>query len=203
MGKFEDRLLTDLLTEYRPTLNAAKQPEESAAPRASRRPLWIAAGVLGLVGTATAGAVLLGGGSPAYAVTKDANGEVTVRLRDASGIDGANQELREQGVPAVVVPIKPGCTDIGELPVDKPTGRMTAQAQTQNGEIVFQTKNVPPGDTVVVTAEGNPASRLTLGMLLVKGAPPDCVSVPAGPGTNHSDMNQETSPGPQLNTSEG
>jgi hypothetical protein len=181
MGKFSERLLTDLMTEYRPVLEATEPPETATVRRSrSRRPRWMAAAAVALGGAIVASAVLLGGGTPAYAVTKKADGAVAVVLRDSSGIDGANSELRKLGVPAVVVPVRHGCADVSKLAVVRPSGRTTASAQAKGGEIVFGTRNVPDGATVVVTSEESPKGELTLGMLLVRGDPPKCVSMPTG-----------------------
>jgi hypothetical protein len=198
MGKFEDRLLSDLLTEHRPALDAVEVP---APRRAGHRPLWIAASVLGLTGAVTVGAVLIGGGSPAYAVTKDADGTVSVTLRESSGMDGANDELRELGVPAKVVPVRPECPSVDTLPVVQPQGKVTGKATTNaDGSISFETTGVPDGATVVVTSEEDAAGKLTLGMFLVDGPAPDCVSPPSGPGGS---TQEGTGPDAGLDSSGG
>lgn len=211
MGKFEDRLLTDLLTEYRPTLDAVELPE----PRRGRhRPLWIAASVLGLTGVVTAGVLLTGGGTPAYAVTKSASGDVTVTIRESTGIDGANEELRRLGLPAVVVPVRPGCPDLDELAGGAGGGgaggggagggeATTAEFEVgKPGEVTFRATGVPPGHTVMVIVEENPGpAGLTVGMALIEGDAPDCVSVPA-PGQG-GDQPQPTEPAPTAGTNQG
>jgi hypothetical protein len=211
MNKFQDRLLTDLLTEYQPTLDALHR-QATPERRGANRPLWIAAGVLGLTGAITVGLVAFGGGTPAFAVTEDDKGDVTVTLRDESGIDGANEELRKRGMPAVVVPVRPGCVDIGTLPVDtgpggkgRGRGPVTAEATTaDNGSVTFSARNVPPGNTAVVTVEKSPPGKLVLSMTLVKGTPPNCVSLPTpGPGQGETHEESRDDGKPRLNSNGG
>lgn len=180
MGKFEDRLLTDLLTEYRPTLDTVEPP---APRRGGHRPLWIGAGALGLAGAVTAGVVLLDGGTPAYAVTKSAGGDVTVTIRETTGIDGANAELRELGVPAVVVPVRPGCVDLDDLAHTPAADGVTkGEFLMATGEITFRAFGVPEGQTVVLFVERpTEADRVAMGIAMVDGDPPDCVTLQPEP----------------------
>jgi hypothetical protein len=105
MGKFEDQLLGDLMREHGPALETAQRP----APR-NRRPVWIAAGAVALAGAVTVGLALVDGGTPAaFAVNQNADGSITVSIKDIAAIDPANKELERLGVPIRAVPTRPDC----------------------------------------------------------------------------------------------
>ena len=50
-----------------------------------------------------------GGGSPAYAVTSNPDGTITVTIRELAGVTGADETLSSQGVPVRVVHCEAGC----------------------------------------------------------------------------------------------
>lgn len=74
---FEDRLLADLLREHGAELAEIRRPVPSARRAAVSRPLWMVAAAAGMAGVITVGVTAMGGDTPAYAVTKDADGRVT------------------------------------------------------------------------------------------------------------------------------
>jgi hypothetical protein len=99
LDSFETALLAELRREV------AEHPAPASGPvRRPRRRLRLAA--VGVTGVAASVVAVLGlggtGGSPAYAVDRDASGDVTVtihRLDDAAGLE---QALRAQGIDADV-----------------------------------------------------------------------------------------------------
>jgi hypothetical protein len=120
MTKFADQLFDDLMREHGSTLTNARPP----APRghiATRRALLAvggggvavaaAAGVLvATAGTdpATHSGQVAAGKTPAYAVTNNPNGTVTLAVYQKDGIAGANAKLHELGDSQVyVVPVGP------------------------------------------------------------------------------------------------
>jgi hypothetical protein len=86
MSKFTDHLWQDLAQEHGPTLARAGRPEPGRAggPRLLRRPRVLAGSSLGLAGVGVALVLVLGAGGaaapPAFAVTKQDNGSVLVKL---------------------------------------------------------------------------------------------------------------------------
>lgn len=103
---FEDHLWQELVREH---------GHELAAPHARAphllRPSLAASG-LGAAGVATALTVLMSaaGAPPAFAVTKNRDGTVTVTIREPSGIKGTNAALRDLGIRALVAATAPsGC----------------------------------------------------------------------------------------------
>lgn len=107
MGKFEDQLLSDLLREHGPALAAAERSEER-----NTRPIWVAAGAVVLAGAVTAGVALVSGGTPAFAVSQNSDGSITVSIKDIAAIAPANKELERLGVPIRAVPTRPDCPSV-------------------------------------------------------------------------------------------
>jgi hypothetical protein len=113
MTKFADQLYADLMREHGSTLAHTRPP----APKrhvAARRTLMVASG-----------------GSPAYAVTKNPNGTVTLDVYQKSGIAGANAKLHQLGDNVVVVPVQAGCPSIRSLSAPAvPVARGSISIQT-------------------------------------------------------------------------
>jgi hypothetical protein len=182
MTKFADQLFTDLMREHGPVLELVRLPSRRTVPR----PVWLAAGAVGLAGAITAGVTVAGGGSPAYAVTANGDGTVTVSIAALTGVDGANGALRTLGDPVVVVPVRPGCPDFNSLPDVDPGQPIEVSWSASchggsNGTITVGARGVPAGDIVLVAA-GTSQNGISLAVKLIKGPAPRCVSgVPAPP----------------------
>ena len=119
MTKFADHLFDDLMREHGSTLSNARPPAPEAAHRdppgaaGGRRGRRRRRGRRGVL-VATAGTNPAaqrpgrGGKTPAYAVTNNLNGTVTLAVYRKSGIAGANAKLHELGESQVyVVPVGP------------------------------------------------------------------------------------------------
>ena len=181
MGKFEDQLFADLLREHGDELAAVRRPGPGRPPGARARvlrPVLAAAAVVGLAGAVVLGVNVVDGGTPAYAVSKDPNGMVTVSINDISGVDGANAKLRKLGVPAVAVPMRDGCVEsaprsdhadgVGTVSVDSRTG-------DDGGSVQFDAGQIPAGDTAVLAARQLPDGGVVLAFSLVAGPAPSCL----------------------------
>ena len=96
MTTFADHLWSDLVREHGPALASAERPEPRRAHRLVR-PRVLA---LGLAGAGTAVALALGavGTTPAYAVTTNADGSVTLQLNETSALPQANAKLEAMGI---------------------------------------------------------------------------------------------------------
>jgi hypothetical protein len=204
MTKFADELFTDLMREHGPALELVRLPNRRTVPR----PVWVAAGAVGLAGAITAGVTVAGGGSPAYAVTANGDGTVTVSIAQLTGVDGANGALRTLGDRVVVVPVRPGCPDFDSLPVADPGSRnqpteVSGSASGHGGSsgtITVNARGVPAGDTMTVAASTG-QHGMSLAVKLIKGPAPRCVSgvptPPTGPGgTVHSGGSSGSITGP-------
>jgi hypothetical protein len=159
MTRFADQLFDDLMQEHGAALAHARKPP---APRRhlTARPVLLAVGAGGLAVAATVGSlVATGGGTPAYAVTRNSDGTVTLAVYQQSGIAGANSKLRAYGDDrVVVVPVESGCRSIGSLPAPAvPARRVIVQASGSGGTITVDALGVPAGDILVlgVRSSGN------------------------------------------------
>jgi len=182
MTTFADELFADLMTEHGPALARVTTPARPLVPR----PVWLAAGVVGMAGAVTAGISVFGSGTPAYAVTPHGDGTVTISINQMTGVDGANNALRGLGDRVVVVPVKAGCPAISSLPVVRPGPRrekttLDIRTSGNGGSITVDANGVPAGDTMLVAAAQD-APGITVASVLISGPAPKCVSGVSVPG---------------------
>ncbi|MEJ2853288.1 MULTISPECIES: hypothetical protein [unclassified Saccharothrix] len=184
MAKFEDQLFDDLMRSHGSALDTVPDRAVAGGRRRVGRTLGVGGTALGAVGVvALTGTLLTSGSVAAYAVSKDADGVVRVSITDITGVTGANEELRRLGVRAVAVPVRDGCVDMKDLPVDHDVrgSGMSADADgSGGGALTFDADDIPEGDTMLLAATQSSTS-VSLGAALIKGAAPECVSMPAPP----------------------
>jgi hypothetical protein len=190
MTKFADQLFDDLMREHGPALAHTVPSLSRPAPGhhlATRRTL-LAAGTACAAVAATAGVLVAGGGTPAYAVTAHPDGTVTLAVHQESGIAGANARLRQLGDgQVVVVPVKAGCPGVGSLPAPAAprSGHIPLQvAVSRDGSVTVKAKGIPAGDILVVgVATTTHGSMVTSGggSALTSPPAPACVSLPSAP----------------------
>jgi hypothetical protein len=96
MSKFTQNLWSDLVQEHGPAIANASRP----GPGRVRRPRLIAGSTLVLAGAGTALALLLTatGSTPAFAVTKTADGSVLVQINQTTSLPAANHKLTAMGI---------------------------------------------------------------------------------------------------------
>lgn len=177
MGSFEDQLWTDLEREHGPTLAFAQR---AAPPRGRGRPAVLTAlGAFGLVGVATALAVTLTatGASPAFAVTQNGDGSVTVTIGQIEGVTGANAELARLGVRARAVTAEPHCAST-LVPVNHVIGGGALRPGPGQDAITVLPSAIPPSDTLVLVAEQVSGNRTALAAIMVNGPAPTCYGGP-------------------------
>ena len=179
MTKFSDQLFDDLMREHGPALALAGRP--AAARRRVTAGRTALAGGSVAVAAAIAGTLVAGSGSPAYAVTKNADGTLSLAVYQASGIAGANARLRQLGdKQVVVVPAEPGCPAPAGLSGPK-AGKITTQARVAgDGSITVNARGIPAGDILVIGVETSGHASLSAATL-TSGPAPGCVSLPAPP----------------------
>jgi len=194
--RFEDRLLDQL----RPLVAAPPRPPARRAHR--RLALAAGAGIAVAIAAGVSVPLLSGGAQPAYAVTPNDDGTVTVQinsLRDASGLE---QKLREAGVPAVVeyLPFGKGCRQPWFTPAGPSTGGgavRSAVGGSSGGPTTFTVTRPPAGQTLVITTHTGPGApdgheAVGIGIGHALGTVPPCrvvddpSSVPPGPGSGRS-----------------
>jgi hypothetical protein len=197
MSKIEDRLWTDLICEPGADQALAARQPPPVRRRAPRAPL--AVGGLVLLGAIFAAALTLTASTsttPAYPVTVNANGSVSVTLNEVLGVSGANEALARLGVRARIAQIQAGCTQTGEKAF--PPGHESHELQERMVETqdvgeglagqawVIHPDAIPQGDTLLITAQlanggrpvathdGKPISVLASSVGLYRGAAPTC-----------------------------
>jgi len=202
MTKFADQLFDDLMREHGTALaNAAarvRPPTPAKRPLTARRTVLAAGGTLVVAGAAAgavaaiaAGTLVAGGGTPAYAVTKNPDGTVTLAVHQKSGFAGANARLRQlDDGQVVVVPVEPGCPTLGSLPAPPVSGkgRMMSMGvgRSKNGTITVSAQGIPAGDILVVGMETDPQGGSLTGSALTSAPAPSCLTLgplPSGSGS--------------------
>ena len=181
MTKFEDQLFADLMREHRSTLTHTTLPAPPRHRTAVRRTLTVA-GAGGLGVAAAAGAlVATSGGSPAYAVTANPDGTVSLAVYQASGIAGANAKLHQLGDQVVLVPVRAGCPRPAAPAVSGIGHRITVGSSvSRDGSVTVQAKGIPAGDILVVGVETT--GHTSLGTAILSSPPaPSCISLPSAP----------------------
>jgi hypothetical protein len=183
MSKFADQLFDDLMREHGPAL-AHTTPPAYPRHRFTARRTVLAGGGLAVAG-AVAGALVAGSGTPAYAVTKNPDGTVTLAVYQKSGIAAANARLRQLGdKQVVVVPVEAGCPRPAAPAVSGRGHRITtATSVSPNGSVTVNAQGIPAGDILVVGVETSGHSSLTAGILTSAPAP-SCISMAAPPPGN-------------------
>jgi hypothetical protein len=110
MTRFTDNLWRDLAQEHGPALALADRPEPGRA-RLLRRPRVLAGSTLGL---AVAGAALVLGlgaatSTPAFAISTNADGSVTVTMNNGDSIVAVNDKLTSMGIhEQIIIRMAPG-----------------------------------------------------------------------------------------------
>ena len=184
MTKFSDQLFDDLMREHGPALAHTRPPAHPKRQITARQALLAGGGTLA-VSAAIAGTLVATSGAPAYAVTKNPDGTITLAVYQTSGIAGANARLRQLGdKQVVVVPVKPGCPSPGSLPAPAVSGRghriTTETGISRNGSVTVNAQGIPAGDILVVGVQTSGQSSAGAAALTSPPAP-SCISLPAPP----------------------
>ncbi|MFJ5988489.1 hypothetical protein [Lentzea sp. NPDC092896] len=169
MTTFKDNLLDDLMREHGQTVEEA--PEQRRRPA---RPLLVAAGALAIAGAATV--AITSNSSEAYAVTKNADGSVTVTIRDIKGVDAANAKLREYGIGAKAVPMSRDCADLDETKMDLLGGYVLPRI-SDDGSVTMSPGDIPAGYSVLLGVSNLPNRNTGLGFTgPIRDPAPDCLA---------------------------
>ncbi|MFD6890883.1 hypothetical protein [Streptomyces sp. NPDC059957] len=183
---FEERLKAELMAI------AADQPPAAAPSRSTARRYRIPM-ALGAVAAAVAGLVALpvlgdgGGTSPAYAVSRNDDGTISVHIFHPDGVDGTARELRELGITVAVVPRKPSeqCPSSVAYPQGLTPGEgggEFAGARDESAQMMITPETVPPGHTLVVSTPVDASDVHPVGFGAVETSKvPSCVPVYADP----------------------
>jgi hypothetical protein len=160
MTKFTDNLWSDLVREHGPTLAHADRPEPGRARR--RRPRILAGSTLGLAGVGAALVLALGGSAapPAFAITKQGDGSVLVKLNYIKNLNlgQLEQRLKELGThEQVTIYMASGAASVSgpvtcgrATGADSPSGPQVKVLVGSNG-----TEVIGQGQSAGNTAEGS------------------------------------------------
>lgn len=160
MPKFADDLFADLMAEYRPNLEQTELPE----PRKKRsaKPVWLTSGFVTIAALVTTVLLLFTTGAPAYAVTRNPDGTVTVTLNQMAALAQAAAALHVLGAPTAV-----GCP--GTTPIEVVTpGKNT---------VVIDPRDIPAGQTGVLFAAPDSTGPPRLSWHVVPTHSPDCAEL--------------------------
>ena len=207
MTKFSDQLLADLMSEHGAALHdTGPLTAPRGRPRAVRRAAVLAGGAGTHAAGLTVGLTVFGGGaSPAYAVTRHADGTLTVAVWRASGIPDANRELRSLNERVVVVPEGAGCPSIHSLPAPPVDikGQTLSTLDVNKESATVNAHGIPAGDVLVlgVSSTGN---NMSVSAALTRAPAPSCVSVSHDqPGNGNNTVHNKNGFGSPVRTSSG
>jgi hypothetical protein len=184
MTKFSDQLFDDLMHEHGPAL-ANTTPHTHPKRRVTARRTAAAGGGTLAVAAAIAGTVVATSGSPAYAVTKNPHGTITLAVYQRSGIAGVNARLQQLGDDqVVVVPIEAGCPRPPAPAVSVRGDRVGAAIGiSPSGSVTVKAQGIPAGDILVVGVQSSGRSRASVAAVTSPPAP-SCISDGAPPPGN-------------------
>jgi hypothetical protein len=174
MSKFEDHLWREFERHHGHELEPGTPP---TVKRRRARPRVLAGTTLGLAGVGAALALVLGaaGTSPAFAVTPNHDGTVTVKILRGAGIAAANARLTALGVRVRVVQIEDGCVAASTLtprstPVKPGAIKTWTRVQTR-----IDPGKIPAGRTLMIVALRAGRRIVVAPGGAVTGAPPVCL----------------------------
>jgi hypothetical protein len=149
MSDFEDHLWDEFVREHGAGLAQMSRP--TATYHRRPRPGLVAGTGLGLAGAGAALALALGAttASPAFAVTRNHDGTVTIWIKTSSGIAGANAELHQLGIRAEVMTQVPADCDVRAVRRQA----LTPSPGIANARWTINPRKVPAGQTLVLTAD--------------------------------------------------
>jgi hypothetical protein len=181
--RFEERLLTELRAHVARTA-------ETPAPAPRRRfvlrptPIAVAGGALAAIAVAVVLATGGDGADPAYAVTPQSDGSVTVSVKSLDDAAGLEQALRDAGVNAVVRTVPAGKMCQPQATPQTGGGMVVSGATNVSGASTFTVSadGIRDGDTLLITTSGNGGhGPSSISMAMVDSADTSCTLVDAPP----------------------
>ena len=154
-----------------------------------RRPRLLAGGSLGIAGVIVALTLVFSGGtaSPAFAVTRQADGTVLVTLSNAQAIVGADEQLEKMGIREQVnYQTAPGAAQSSAPVACKLVlgpGDYTAAPTSKGPRVKMRLGTDNTGSGTIVAPDGNSGASGTVHLA-------SCVSYPEGPGTELGNSGQ-------------
>jgi hypothetical protein len=187
MTSFEDRLWERLVDEH----DADRVTIAAPRKQLNHRPVMLG-GSLTAVALATVAVVLSVGGTagtqPAYAMTQNADGTVTVSINDlATAVPELNAKFAAMGIDETVVPVEANCpasNSLGDMLLASSGASMSETFTFSRGH-----KYLAPGDEGVVAAEQLPNGEVAMAMEAIKPPVPTCFPATAYNAVQTGDAN--------------
>jgi hypothetical protein len=198
MPAFDDGLWSRLVEEHDAHLVALT----TAPKQIDKRPLLLGGGVAVLAAVTVAAAVGINAATsapPAYALTQNSDGSVTVTINElATAIPELNARFAEMGIDETVVPVEANCHTRNSMLFAYPQ-------ETTNGTLTFDggRKHLLPGYTGVVAAEQLPNGEMAMAVGAVKPPVPTCVSNVVYSATKGANGTVTVAPAPVSQTTPG
>lgn len=209
MSRFKDRLWRDLMREHGDDLAQIHRPAGQHSRRARPRVLAGTTAGLAAIGAAVALILSAAGSSPAFAVTRNHDGTVTVALRTFSAIHDANAKLAGAGLAAKLVQVRAGCVAPDAKPPLALTAAWRARATGQRVlparavvQARFDPRKIPAGQTLVIAAWRTGQSIHVTAARAVRGGAPACLPPPQ-PAPGFCRVAKIPPPGPSGSASGG
>lgn len=161
MSEFKDRLWRDLVREHGSRLDQLPG-HEGGGHRAQRR--LLAGGTVGLAGAGTVLALVLSAASspPAFAVSRNSDGSVTLIFRQLTAIRQANVRMAQMGIPVRAVAVQADCApakSAATLTAWRNVRAAHAQTLIARGNALpaladarIETAKIPPGKVLLLAA---------------------------------------------------
>lgn len=157
MSRFKERLWRELVREHGEALS--RTPPSQAHHRWRARPRILVGAGVGLAGLGATLALVLGAAatSPAFAVTRNHDGTVSVAIHKWSAIPAANARLRKMGIRAELAPAPAACVVVQSLAPGMTKALAAARANVVhvkqariNVQARFDPKQIPVGKLLVI-----------------------------------------------------
>lgn len=180
-------------TQTKPTIVVARRPDTALM----RRPALLSGTALGVAGLATVGILAISGTSapPAYAVTTNPDGTVTITLNELSSLPALNRKLQKDAIPVAAVPMTATCSTQAKVTIINsaqgnaapPTGSTVPASgttvptspdttQQSTATITLSRDQISSGDVGILGARVTPTGRVTLVAGEVTPPPPSCLN---------------------------
>lgn len=175
MTAFEDGLWAWLVDEH----DADRVTLVSAPKQTPKRPLLFGGSLTALAAISVAGVLTINAATsapPAYALTENADGTITVTIHDlATAVPALNARFARMGIDETVVPVKASCAPRPNSPLFvSPREKISDTLTFTPGR-----KYLDPGYSGVVAAEKLPNGEVAMAIEAIKPPVPNCLSTTA------------------------
>ena len=172
MTAFDDTLWERLVAEH----DADRVALAGPSPRTSRRPLLVGGTLAAAAGLAAAALLTINAATsapPAYALTVNADGSVSVTVHELAGaIPQLNAEFARRGINETVVPVTAGCRAAPAFALHAYPSLHMSDTWT----FTPSQSNHTPGWRGILAAEQLPSGEVAVAQMVVPGPVPSCFS---------------------------